>query len=175
MGQLCIAARKMQLLLRLSLLFLAFRSEAAPDAAPMTEKELKAGLEVAVKDSADLADELGDMLKHLEEEEENTNDEEDRTSTIDKLSKDLEKALEVSEILVDAVEDQSKSGLELLNFETKELNVTETEVEDAVDISILLQDLQKRPENSRENKIQKNKNRKGKQLTVSDLLNLLDV
>merc|ERR1712083_1020452 len=68
----------------------------SPDASPMSDLQLKAELEVAVADSANLAEELGEMLRHLQDEEN------EGGVAIDDLAIDLEKALKVTEQLAQA-------------------------------------------------------------------------
>jgi len=91
------------LILSLSILLRCCSGEPAPAPEAMTDDQIRDEIEIAARDSADLADELAAMLAKLEDEEE---EDEESISTV---ALELERAIEATEELSKASKNRKKS------------------------------------------------------------------
>jgi len=94
-------------ILALVILVTYCNAEPIPDA--MTDDEIRDEIEIAARDSADLADELAAMLAHLEDEEE---EDEESISTV---ALELERALEATEELSQASKNRKGKSKQIRN------------------------------------------------------------
>jgi len=88
------------LILALTVFLASSTAEPIPDA--LTDDEIRDEIEIAARDSADLADELAAMLAKLEDEEE---EDEESISTV---ALELERAIEATEELSKASKNRKK-------------------------------------------------------------------
>merc|ERR1711892_567080 len=99
-------------ILALVILVTYCNAEPIPDA--MTDDEIRDEIEIAARDSADLADELAAMLLHLEDEEE---EDEESISTV---ALELERALEATEELSQASKNRKDKTKQIRNKNQKQ-------------------------------------------------------